>query len=198
MAENKRSTRPNLARTASYWGYVLTGTSDALVQSGEVQPEWLSFGTDKDDRGRIVRTRLLTRIDRRKVKVKDVGRGRLSAWVYFTEEEVEQQRQSHEESARREADERYEEGRKAREPKTRDEFRCRAEEIVDFAFRYIQHYVGQGEGGFRFDTATAEECAKARMTLVGAVKHGRVIADGKGQRPALRLIRGGDMSAPAA
>lgn len=36
------------------------------------------------------------------------------------------------------------------------------------------------------------------MTLVGAVKHGRVIDDGKEQRAALRLISCADMSAPAA
>lgn len=198
MAENKRSTRPDIERTTSYWGYVVSGAAEAVVQSGEVQREWLSFGADRDDRGRTVRTRLLTRIDRRKVKIKDVGRGRFDVWVYFTDEEAKQQLRLQEESVRREAEERREREREAREPKTRNEFRCHAEEVIDFAFRYIQHYVGHGEGGFRFDTATAEECAKARNTLVGAVKHGRVIDDGKGQRPALRLIRCGDVSAPTA
>ncbi|WP_341929352.1 hypothetical protein [Methyloversatilis discipulorum] len=198
MAKNERSTRPGIERTTSYWGYCLTGTGDALAQSGEVQRDWLSFGFDKDDRGRTVRTRTLTRIDRRQVTIKDIGRGRFDVRVFFTAEEADQQRRLHEESVRREAEERYEQGRKEREPKTQVEFRARAEEIVEFAFRYILHYVGQGEGGFRFDTATAEECAKARMVLVGAVKHGRLIDDRKEQRPALRLIRCGDMSAPAA
>lgn len=198
MAKRERSTRPDIERTTSYWGYCLTGTGDALAQSGEVQRDWLSFGFDKDDRGRTVRTRTLTRLDRRQVTIKDIGRGRFDVRVFFTAEEADQQRRLHEESVRREAEERYEQGRKEREPKTRDEFRARAEEMVEFAFRCILHYVGQGEGGIRFDTATVEECAKARMVLVGAVKHGRVIDDGKGRRPALRLIGCSDMSAPTA
>lgn len=198
MAKHKRSTLFDVERTDSYWGYALEGNRDALIDSAEVCPEWMEFGSDKDHRGRTVRTRKLCRLDRRKVTIKDIGRGRFDVRVFFTADEAGQQRRLHEESVRREAEERYEQGRKEREPKTRDEFRWRADEIVDFAFRYIQHYIGEGEGGFRFDTATAEECAKARTTLVGAMKHGRVIDDGRERRPALRLIRCGDMPAPEA
>lgn len=194
MAENKRSTRPDIERITSYWGYVLTGTGDALVQSDEVQHDWLLFGFDKDDRGRTVRTRALTRLDRRHVTIKDIGRGRFDVHVSFTVEEAEQRRRVHEERLRREAEERYEQERKQKEPKTEGEFRARAEEVIDFAFRLIQNYVGQGEGGFRFDTATFDECVKARLAVAAAVKHGRVITDGTAERPVLQLVRGGHVS----
>lgn len=191
MAENKRSTRPDIERTTSYWGYCLTGTGDALAQTGEVQHDWLSFGSDKDDRGRTVRTRTLTRLDRRKVTIKDIGRGRFEVRVFFTADEADQQRRLHEESIRREAEERYEQGRKEREPKTPDEFRARAVEIVDFALRFAQGYVGQGEGGFYFDTSTFDACVKARLAIATAMQRGRVLSKSKNQRPALQMIFGG-------
>lgn len=191
MAKNERSTRPDIERTTSYWGYCLTGTGDALAQSGEVQPDWLLFGLDKDDRGRTVRTRTLTRLDRRKVTIKDIGRGRFDVRVFFTADEADQQRRLHEESVKREAEERYEQGRREREPRTEGDFRARAEELIDFAFRFAQSYVGQGEGRFHFDTATFDACVKARFAVVTAMKKGRVISRRKSQRPALQIISGG-------
>ena len=189
MAENKRSTRPDIERTTGYWGYVLTGTSDALVQSGEVPPDWLLFGFDKDGRGRTVRTRTLTCLDRRHVTIKDIGRGRFEVWVRFTEEEAVEQLRLCDEKRRCEAEERYNREKKEREPKTKSEFRARAEEVVDFAFRLIQNYVGQGEGGFRFDTTAFDECVKARLAVAAAVKYGVVVTDGTAERPVLQLVQ---------
>lgn len=193
MAVKKRSTRSPLERTESWDGgcYYLEGRRGDLIQSGEVLPEWLEFGIDKDERGRCVRTRILSRIDRRRIKITDIGGERFKICVRLTPEEAKARYREMEELRELERAKEAEKEHQARLPKTEDEYRARTLEFAGYLARFIDGYVCGTGDGFRFDTKTYESCVAAYRTIENAIREGRIISREQQGRPGLRVIHGG-------
>lgn len=193
MAVKKRSTQSPLERTESWDGgcYYLEGRQEDLIQSGEVFPEWLEFGTDKDDRGRCVRTRILSRIDRRRIKITEIGKERFRVRVDLTRKEAKARYREMEEQRELERAEEAEQERRARLPKTEEEYRARTMEFAGYLAKFIDgHVCGTGDG-FRFDTKTYESCVTAYRTIENAIRGGRIISEKRQVRLGLSVIPGG-------
>jgi hypothetical protein len=84
-----------------------------------------------------------------------------------------------------------EQERRARLPKTEDEYRARTMEFAGHLAKFIDgHVCGTGDG-FRFDTKTYESCVAAYRTIENAIREGRVICEKGQSHHGLRVIHGG-------
>jgi hypothetical protein len=193
MAVKKRSTPSPLRRSESWNGgcYYLEGGQEDLIQSGEVLAEWLEFGAEKDDRGRCVRTRILSRTDRRLLKITDIGKGRFKVRVNLTHEEAMARYRTIEEQRESERATEAEKERQARLPKTEDEYRERVIGYAGSLAGLIDGFLREGRDGYRFDIATYDACMSAYRSMEAAIRRGRVISKSKAAWPVMRLISGG-------
>lgn len=191
MAEAKSSTRRLMRRLDCDWGYVLEGTADQLIQSGEVFPDWLEFGSDVNARGQTVRTRVLSRLDGRELKITSSGRDWFSVRASWTAAEIVARRAEVETQRQQEASARQEQERLQRQPKSDEEYRARVLEYAGYLTGFIDGFLREGRDGYRFDTSTYDSCMSAYRAMAAAIHRGRIISESKTARPALRLISGG-------
>lgn len=191
MAEAKRSIRTSMRRLDCDWGYVLEGTADQLIQSGEVWPDWLEFGSDVNARGQTVRTRVLSRLDGREVKITSSGRDWFNVRVTWTAAEIVARRAELETQRQQEANARQEQERLQRLPKSDEEYRARVLEYAGYLAHFIDGFLREGRDGYRFDIATYEVSISAYRSMEAAIRRGRIISESKTARPALRLISSG-------
>ncbi len=86
--------RPPFRRDTYGWGTLLYGNIDAMVAADVAQQCWFADLSDRTKRGQIVRQKRLV-VDGRRVLTVRNHRNRGRAYIYFTDAEIEAQKQEH-------------------------------------------------------------------------------------------------------
>jgi len=165
---------PGVWRTdCPVWGYYLVGSRDALISAGLAQADWLQDGTERDKRGRAVRSkrqivngrRISTTMhnDKRQTYTVDVG---------FTEAEL----------AARENLEAAAEMQRQIDimPKSAEAYR---KSTIDMLDRFTAAVIGVASDtsfdGYRLHPETISELQRLAGHMVNAIEIGEVIFDRK-------------------
>ena len=79
-------TEPGVRRERLRWGFLYTGTRDALLESKIVALAWLPDGIERNEKGQIKRTRVTHRHNK-EIKCVEEAHGIFKVWMPYSEDE---------------------------------------------------------------------------------------------------------------
>ena len=184
MSYEPRTVAAGVTRTDCLWGHIWKGTAEALLAAGVVQGDWLADGSERDKRGRVVRSKQIARAGST-FKVR-----RTSSRQYQVEEHYgEGERLERERRLKFEKELRDQAKLLASMPASHRQFR---EQLAAYLARHLAspvQNIARRFGGYRYSPQALAEIVEARDELLRALLQGETLFSAKARAAEIVEIR---------
>jgi len=157
---------PGVTRQNCGWCELLYGKIERLVATGLVKQSWFADGNQRDERGRVVRSKHLT-IDGRHIKTTVLARGMCYVWIPYTPAEAEANRVEQPPELPKPEE-------KPGVPGTISEYREKLLVRVTDVERFAQSFLDDQESFYHLSSADAQNLAEVLSHLRSVIEHARI------------------------